>query len=328
MVMSAEKIAIILPCYNEYEILPSSCARITGLLKEFVKEGIVSEESIVCFVDDGSTDDTWRLIKEAAVKDKSVTGISLSRNFGQESALLAALHEVEADIYVTIDVDFQDPPEVIREMILKYRSGCGIVYGVRRKRDTDSFFKKYSALFFYNLMTWLGTGTLKNHSEFRLMGRKAVDAFRKYPERDMFLRGIVCGLGFKTGVVYYDRTARTAGTTKYSCSKMIKLALKAIFSFSVLPLRMISFAGIVFLFTGIVILMSGHVITDPFLSSRLFLGVSALSLGINLLALGIISEYIGRIMIESKRRPRFIIGETVGVVSGRRNAIEYGRKAA
>ena len=320
--MSPIKIVIILPCYNECEILPSSCLRITGLLKSYIKEGLVSEESKVCFVDDGSTDKTWKLIKESASKDKTVIGISLSRNFGQESALLSALHIIDADVYVTIDADFQDPPEVIRGMIIKHKQGCGIVYGVRLKRDTDTLFKKYSALFFYNLMTWLGIGTIKNHSEFRLMDRNAVEALRKYPETDMFLRGTICNLGFKTGCVYYDRTARTAGTTKYSCRKMILLALKAVLSFSVLPLRMILFAGTVFMITGLIILMSGHALTAPCLSSKLFIGFSSIFTGINLIALGVISEYIGKIMIESKRRPRFIIGETIGLDIAKNAAAE------
>jgi len=309
--MNVPKIAIILPCYNEEKMLAFSIPAMESLVGKFIEEGIASENSKACFINDGSNDKTWENIKSAAHRNKHICGISLSRNFGHQGALLAGLHALDADAYITIDADLQDNPECIREMLAKYASGTEIVCGVRKRRDTDSFFKRNTAILFYRIMNLCGVKTIPNHADFRLMGRKSVMELRKYKEKNLFLRGLILSLGFKTDSVYYDRKERAAGETKYPLRKMLAFAWNGITSFTTLPLKIISISGILFFITGLFLiadLPAYNLITAKF-TTGLFCCFS----GINLMALGLIAEYIGKILIEAKQRPSFIIEEKTGL---------------
>lgn len=306
------KLSIILPCFNEEEVIESSISILHIYLKDLIRKEIVDKDSFLCFVDDGSKDKTLELLLKEKKTLSLIKIIKLSRNFGHQSALLAGLEycKDKCDCSVTIDADLQDDHTVIGEMINKYYSGCEVVYGVRNKRDKDSFFKKRSALAFYKLMNKMGATTINNHADFRLLSRRAVSFLFEHREVNLFLRGIVPMIGLKTDVVYYERKERTAGETKYPLKKMISFAIDGVTSFSIQPLRFVTLLGIITiiisLFIGGYILISyllGHVIAGwtSLIVSVWFLG------GIQLLCIGIIGEYIGKIYKETKERPRFLI---------------------
>ncbi len=307
---------IVVPCYNEQEMLPISNEQLTKFLKDLADETVIAQESRVMYVDDGSHDNTWELISEYAHSNTYVTGVKLSANSGHQNALLAGLTTAKeyADIMVSIDADLQDDISVIREMIKQYKLGCDIVYGVRNKRTTDTWFKRTTALGFYKLMRTLGVKSVYNHADYRLMSRRAVEQLCQYRERNLFLRGIVPLIGYKTAKVYYDRMERVAGESKYPLGKMLNFAVDGITSFSVKPVRMILFSGIIFLIISFLIFL--YVLYSLF-TDKAVPGWSSLILsvwfvgGCILVAIGVIGEYIGKIYIETKDRPRYNIEETI-----------------
>lgn len=307
---------IVVPCYNEQEMLPITNEQLNKFLRSLVEEDIIDADSKVMYVDDGSHDKTWELISEYAHTDSSVSGVKLAGNAGHQNALLAGLTTAKeyADIMISIDADLQDDISVIREMIEKYKSGCDIVYGVRNKRTTDTWFKRTTALGFYKLMRFLGVKSVYNHADYRLMSRRAVEQLCHYRERNLFLRGIVPLIGYKTANVYYDRMERVAGESKYPLSKMMNFAVDGITSFSVKPVRMILYSGIIFLLISFLILV--YVLYSLF-AGKAVPGWSSLILsiwfvgGCILVAIGVVGEYIGKIYIETKDRPRYNIEETI-----------------
>ena len=309
------QLCIVVPCYNEEEVLEETCGRLLALLTAVTATGQISPASRVCFVDDGSSDRTWALIESLAGKDHRITGIKLSRNRGHQNALLAGLLTAEGDAIISVDADLQDDIDAIPRMIEQLTRGADIVFGVRSRRDNDSVFKRVTANAFYRLMNWLGAQTIYNHADFRLMSRRAVEALRQYREVNVFLRGIVPLVGFPTAVVEYERSQRLAGTSKYPLRKMISFALEGVTSFSVVPLRIITFMGtLVFLITfglGVWVLYV-RFFTDlavPGWASTMlpmfFLG------GVQILCLGVMGEYLGRLYQEMKARPRYIIEKKI-----------------
>ncbi|MDR1802160.1 MAG: glycosyltransferase family 2 protein [Treponema sp.] len=306
-------IAIIVPCYNEEEVLPETAKRLSSTMQQLINEQIIDKYSKILFVDDGSGDNTWGLIEKYHAENPSLfCGIKLSGNRGHQNALLCGLLAVtdHVNAAISIDADLQDDINVIGKMIEKYRAGYEIVYGVRSNRETDSFFKRATAQGFYRFMRFLGVDLVYNHADFRLMGQNALKALSEYGEVNLFLRGIVPMLGFKTGIEYYTRTERLAGTSKYPLRKMFKFALEGITSFSIKPIRMITFLGI-FIFTISMVMIvyffvryfTGHTVSGWASIACSLWGIG----GLILFSIGIIGEYIGKIYLEAKRRPRYHI---------------------
>jgi polyisoprenyl-phosphate glycosyltransferase len=316
---SAEKVlprlGIVVPCFNEEEVLPETARRLTALLQEMMADNRVAHDSQVVFVDDGSRDRTWEVIEALASTDRRVGGIKLSRNRGHQNALLAGLYTCEADLLLSVDADLQDDIGVIPEMIQAYARGAQVVYGVRNDRSSDGFFKRATAQGFYRLISALGAESVYNHADFRLMSRRAVEALKGFREVNLFLRGMVPLIGFKSAIVYYTRTERFAGVSKYPLRKMVALALDAVTSFSVAPLRFISGVGFaVFLLSAAmgmwtlwVKLFTDHAV--PGWASTL-LPIYLLG-GIQILCIGVIGEYLGKVYQETKARPRYIIEKHV-----------------
>lgn len=303
---------IVVPCYNEHEVLPESAKQLCSVLDKMVITGKIAEESRVVFVDDGSRDNTWELICAEHEKRSNVLGVKLSRNEGHQNALLGGLMTVkdDCDCTVSIDADLQDDINTIEKMVDKYIEGCEIVYGVRNKRDTDTFFKRTTAVGFYKFMSMMGVDCVFNHADYRLMSRRALDELAKFPEKNLFLRGMVPLIGFKTDKVYYDRLERFAGESKYPLKKMLAFAFDGITSFSINPIRAISTLGSVTCLIAVIIFIvslirkfTGHTIVGwtSIMCSVWFLG------GLQLLGIGLIGEYIGKMYKEVKNRPRYII---------------------
>jgi polyisoprenyl-phosphate glycosyltransferase len=304
-------LALVAPCFNEEEVLPETSRRMVALLEDLVDAGKIAPSSRIYFVDDGSRDKTWALIESYALAGLPIVGIKLSRNRGHQNALLAGLFTAEGDIVVSIDADLQDDVGAVREMVDKYLGGCEIVYGVRKRRHTDTFFKRFTAQSFYKLIAWFGAQTIDNHADYRLLSRRAIDALKDFREVNLFLRGIIPLIGFESAIVYYDRDARFAGESKYPLKKMVALALDAVTSFSVTPLRLITLIGfLVFFFTTC---MSVFILWIRFFTDLAVPGWTSTLLpvyflgGIQILCLGIIGEYLGKIYSESKARPRYLI---------------------
>ena len=310
------RLAIVVPCYNEQEVLPETCARMTALIGRLQRAGKIAEGSRVYFVDDGSRDQTWSLISDFVRKDLPVVGIKLSRNCGHQNALLAGLFLASGDVVVSIDADLQDDLEAIETMIDHYSQGCDVVYGARKRRQSDSFLKRVSAEGFYRILSALGAQTVFNHADYRLMSRRAVEALRDFREVNLYLRGIVPLIGYRSAVVEYERSSRFAGESKYPLRKMVALALDAITSFSVVPLRLISLMGIL-VFTGAMV-VTGWALWIAVIENRAIPGWASIVLpvyflgGVQLLALGAIGEYLGKLYVESKARPRFLVDQIVG----------------
>ena len=305
-----------MPCYNEQEVLHYTIETMQKLMSAWIKNKKISPSSKVCFVNDGSVDKTWDIISKAVSENEIFCGINLSRNFGHQGALLAGLYENDADVYVTIDVDLQDDPKCIEEMLSFIENGKDIVYGVRQSRDTDTFFKRASAQLFYRFLKVLGVNVIYNHADFRMMTKRAVNVLKQFPERNLFLRAIVPLIGFEDAKVYYDRTERTAGETKYPLKKMLALAWNGISNFSIIPLRLVTFLGFVFCFLGgifILIVLYGWWTKGTIAgwASTITL-VTALG-GIQLLSLGIIGEYLAKVFIEVKKRPLFVVKDKIGL---------------
>jgi glycosyltransferase involved in cell wall biosynthesis len=305
------RLAIVVPCYNEEEALPHTAARLTSLLQRLRQSARIAADSRIVFVDDGSRDRTWQLIEQLSRDDERIGGIKLSRNRGHQNALLAGLFTTEGDVLVSVDADLQDDIEIIDDMLRQHAQGAQVVYGVRNDRSSDGVFKRASALTFYRMIRMLGVDSVYNHADFRLLSRRAVDALKDFGEVNLFLRGIVPLIGFNSSVVYYTRTERVAGVSKYPLRKMLGLALDAVTSFSVVPLRMISALGfIVFLLSAAmgVWTLWVRLLTDravPGWTSTL-LPIYALG-GLQILCTGVLGEYLGKVYQETKRRPRYII---------------------
>ncbi|MBD5234545.1 MAG: glycosyltransferase family 2 protein [Bacteroidales bacterium] len=309
-------IALVVPCYNEEEALPVTAPTLIGVLDRMVEEGIASGESFVLCVDDGSKDHTWSIIEKLHERYPRLLAISLAHNRGQQNAMLAGLMTVRpiCDAAITLDADLQDSPDAIIEMVKEYRNGADIVYGVRSSRKSDSWFKRNSARAFYKLQRRLGLETIYDHSEFRLMDRRALDCLSEYGESNIFLRGIMPHIGLNSAIVRYDRSARNAGETKYSVGKLISISIDGITSFTAQPMRLIFMVGVALLlldvFIGIWVLVSlflGKAISGwaSIMLSIWFLG------SLMLIALGIIGEYIGKIFVEVKNRPRYAIAKEI-----------------
>ena len=305
-------LAIVVPCFNEEEVLPRTNRELLSLLNDMIGKQQVSPMSYILYVDDGSRDGTWNLIDSYSHSDSHIRGLKLAGNVGHQNALMAGLETAGADANVTIsiDADLQDDINVIPEMVRKYDDGCDIVYGVRRKRTTDSFFKRNTAQMFYRFMSSMGVKSVYNHADFRLMSARAVKALSQYEERNLFLRGLVPLLGYRSDTVYYDRLERQAGESKYPLSKMLSFAIDGVTSFSVKPLRLIFYLGALFLLISfailiyvIVALCRGNGVQGwaSLMLSIWFVG------GCVLICLSVIAAYIGRIYTESKHRPRYNI---------------------
>jgi glycosyltransferase involved in cell wall biosynthesis len=305
------RLAIIVPCFNEEEVLPDTSARLTGTLENLLATQKCTRGSQIFFVDDGSTDETWQVIERLIAGNPLVAGIKLSRNFGHQNALLAGLFTADADAAVTIDADLQDDIDAIETMLDRYLLGYDVVYGVRRRRDLDSMFKRQSARMFYRTMQALGTKTIVDHADYRLLSRQAILALREYREVNLFLRGIVPLLGYKSTIVQFDRHKRLAGQSKYPLRKMVEFAVDAVTSFSVVPLRLISAIGVLLFFLSMIFaawatwIALGTEAAVPGWASTL-LPILLLG-GIQTLCLGVLGEYLGKIYVEVKSRPRYII---------------------
>ncbi len=311
-----KKLAIILPCYNEEEILSQTIKTMSALLAKMIKTGKISKESLLCFVNDGSRDKSWDIIKKACLKNPNISAVNLSKNFGHQGAILAGMYEVSADVYVTIDADLQDNPNCIPEMLKNINSGCDIVYGVRDSRQTDSFFKRTTAVIYYRLLKLLGVNIVYNHADFRMMTRRAVETLKQFPERNLFLRAIIPLLGFKSATVYYDRTARQAGETKYPLSKMMALAWNGVSNFSIIPLRLVTFLGFAICFLSSVFLcyvVYRWSIKGTIVGWASLVTIITIFSGVQLLSLGIIGEYLAKVFVEVKKRPLFIVDEKINL---------------
>jgi len=308
-----ERLAIVVPCYNEEEVLEMSSEALRGVLDDLIDKRKISVDSFIMFVNDGSRDKTWELIEAEHEKyPYQVYGVKLARNVGHQYALTAGLITAAdlCDICVSIDADLQDDVSVIEYMVDKYHDGCDIVYGVRKERKTDTFFKRFTAQSFYKLMAHMGVNTVYNHADFRLMSCRALRQFSNYREYNLFLRGIVPLIGYKTDCVYYDRKERAAGVSKYPLKKMLALAFDGISSFSTRPIDLILTVGFVIVFLSFIALLyalvsyfTGNV--EPGWTSLIisiwFLG------GLQLLAIGLVGKYVGKTYIEVKHRPRYNI---------------------
>lgn len=305
---------LVIPCYNEEEVLPETSKRLTAKLGAMIEMGLISEDSKIVFVNDGSKDHTWQLIRQYHEENPMIQGINLSRNKGHQSALLAGLMTVKeyCDMAISMDADLQDDVDAIEQFVEKYYEGCEVVYGVRSERKTDSFFKRASAQSFYKLMLHMGVEIVYNHADYRLMSRRALDEMEGFKEVNLFLRGIVPLIGFQSGVVTYERHERFAGESKYPLKKMLNFAFDGITSFSVKPIRMVTTLGIIIFAISILMLIYFLITwcigwTVPGWTS-IVVSVWAIG-GLQLLAIGIIGEYIGKIYMETKARPKFIVQE-------------------
>jgi len=308
-------LGIVVPCFNEQEVLRESSARLSALMDALQARGKITSESRLWFVDDGSNDTTWEILEELAQASTRVRALKLSRNRGHQNALLAGLLTADGDALISVDADLQDDLDVVEQMIDRFVDGSEIVYGVRRGRDSDSISKRLTAVAFYRFMHLLGAKTIFNHADFRLMSRRAIEALREFREVNLFLRGIVPLIGLNSAQVYYDRHERLAGETKYPLRKMLGLALNAITSFSVTPLRIITTIGfLIFLFT---MATSLWVLWVRLFSDSAVPGWASTVLpmyflgGIQILCLGVIGEYLGKLYSESKARPRYFIERVV-----------------
>lgn len=307
----SDTLAIVVPCYNEEEVFPATVARLLALLDGLTARGAVSSDSFLLFVDDGSRDRTWALIEEHQARDCRVHGLKLSRNCGHQNALMAGLALAKADALVSIDADLQDDPEVITAMVAKFHEGCEVVYGVRNSRQSDSAFKRLTARGYYRLMQLFGVEIVYDHADFRLLSKRVAEHLQQFAEVNMFLRAVIPLLGFRSDIVYYERAPRFAGISKYPLRKMLAFAITGVTSFSVAPLRFITLLGLLtFAFSFVMVfwvlygkLMHGNVIPG-WASSVIpiyFLG------GAQLLSIGVLGEYVAKIYLETKRRPRYIV---------------------
>ena len=307
---------IVVPCYNEEAVLKETTKQLKEKIEDLISKKKIASKSKVMYVNDGSKDKTWELIKETSKKEKHFTGISLSRNKGHQNALLAGLLTAKeyADIVISMDADLQDDIHIIDEMIEKYTNGAEVVYGVRSSRKKDTFFKKFTAEGFYKFMKIMGVDIVFNHADYRLTSKRVLNELENYEEVNLFLRGIFPLIGFASEIVYYERGERFAGESKYPLKKMLSFAWDGITSFSVKPLRfitmlgfLITFLSVLMLFYSLIVKLTGNAVSGwTFIVSSIWLVG-----GIQMLSIGIIGEYIGKIYNETKHRPRFIIAENL-----------------
>ena len=314
--MNNNKLIIIVPCYNEQEVIFNTIRTLTNLLTDMHVAHLISDDSKILLVDDGSNDNTWKIINEEGSNNPKISGIRLTRNSGHQIALMAGYAQINGlcDMAVTIDADLQDDETKIIEMVERYKEGYDIVYGVRESRKVDSLFKRTSAQTFYRFMQAMGVKTVYNHADYRLLSARAINQLLKYRETNMYLRGIVPTLGYKTACVYYDRKERKAGVSKYPISRMISLAFNGITSFSIRPMHMIMYLGIIFIFVAVCIViwvlwckLRGQAIVGW---SSLIISIWFCS-GCVLTSLGLIGEYVGRTYMEVKQRPRYAIMDEI-----------------
>ena len=310
--MRCEVLYLVIPCYNEEEVLPETTRQLTKKMNDLMRRGLIAQESRIVYVNDGSKDDTWALIERYHRENPLVNGVDLSRNRGHQNALLAGLMTVkdEADVVISLDADLQDDVDAIDRFLEKYYEGCEVVYGVRSARKTDSWFKRHSAQAFYKLMKFFGVDIVYNHADYRLMSRRVLGELAQYGEVNLFLRGLVPLVGFTSGVVEYERRERFAGTSKYPLKKMLSFALDGVTSFSIKPIRFITGLGLLIFAVSILMLLyflivhwTGHTVAGW---TSIMVSVWAIG-GLQLLAIGVIGEYIGKTYLETKRRPRYIV---------------------
>ena len=311
------KLYLAIPCYNEEEVLRDSAAKLLRKYETMMTEHKITFDSRIVFIDDGSRDRTWQIIEELHRENPVFQGIKLTRNRGHQNALLCGLMTLKdkADAVISIDADLQDDIEVFDEMVAKFEEGCDVVYGVRSKRETDTFFKRFTAEAFYKILNRMGAKVIFNHADFRLMSSRALEAFSLYKETNIFLRGMVPMIGYRSDIVTYERSERLAGESKYPLKKMLALAWEGITSLSIQPIRIITWAGlIIFLISLVMIIYS---LISYFVGAAVSGWASTLCSiwalgGLQLLAIGIIGEYIGKIYLEAKRRPRYIVETYLG----------------
>ena len=305
---------MVIPCYNEEEVLHETAKRLQEKLSALIESKKISEDSRIVFVNDGSSDSTWKIICDLHAQDKIFSGINLSKNRGHQNALLAGLMTAKnfADIVISMDADLQDDINAVDEMIEKYFGGADIVYGVRNKRKSDTFFKRFTAESFYKLMNILGCDIIFNHADYRLMSKRALEGMAQFSEVNLFLRGLVPMIGYKSDIVYYERAERFAGESKYPLKKMLFFAFQGITSLTIEPIRMITTLGFVIFMISLLMIFwifyqhfAGNAITgwSSILASIWFIG------GLAIFSIGIVGEYIGKIYLETKHRPRYIISE-------------------
>lgn len=308
-------LALVVPCYNEEAVLHDTTAKLSEVLNAMETDGSISSGKII-YVDDGSRDATWQIIKQLSAESNRIIGLKLAHNVGHQNALWAGLEaaaEMKFNATVSIDADLQDDIHVIADMVKRFAEGDDVVFGVRRERKTDTFFKRFTAQSFYRTMSWMGGEIIYNHADFRLMSLRALQALISHPERNLFLRGMVKSIGFPSSCIYYDRKERLAGESKYPLKKMLNFAFDGITSFSVKPLRLISSLGISCMLVSAAFIVYGlyryitHSVIEGWTSLMLSLWFIG---GAILTSLGIIGEYIGKIYCEVKRRPRYFIEET------------------
>jgi len=305
---------IVIPCYNEQEVLPLTAPQFREELRRLTEAGAVSEESRVLFVNDGSRDRTWQIIQELSAGDPHFQGLCLSRNRGHQNALLCGLMEARnrCDITISIDCDGQDDIRAMDQMVAEYHAGAEIVYGVRSSRETDTFFKRFTAQSFYKLLNWMGADTVYNHADYRLVSARVLKEFANFREVNIFLRGMFPLVGFKSTSVYYERNERLAGKSHYPLKKMLALAFDGITSLSVKPIRIITGMGVVISVVAFLLILYALI---AWISGAAVAGWAstliavALLGGIQLISLGVIGEYIGKIFLETKQRPRYIVSE-------------------
>lgn len=310
--MTEPILTIVVPCYNEEKVMKETIGQLSVVLAKLIREQLIHARSKLLFVDDGSKDATWSLIEEISKINPFLTGIKLARNVGHQRALLAGILQAKeySDCIISIDADLQDDIAVIRDFILKYQEGYDIVYGVRSKRDTDTFFKRTSAVWFYRFLHKTGVNIVHNHADYRLLSKRALDELSLYQERNVFLRGMIPLLGFRSTFVTYERKARFAGESKYPLKKMLSFAFDGITSFSITPIRWITIIGMcVFLLS---LFCGGYALGQRFLGfttpgwTSIVISIWLLG-GIQLMSIGLIGEYIGKMYVEVKQRPRYTI---------------------
>ena len=309
-----KRLMIVVPCFNEQEVLYDTAKQLTEVIENLIRKRKITQNSGILFVNDGSRDKTWKLIAKANKTNKYVYGLNLAANVGHQNALLAGLNTVKdiCDIAISIDADLQDDINVIEQMVDKYYEGAEIVYGVRNDRKSDSFFKRFTAQAFYKFMSLMGVDTVYNHADFRLMSQPALNQLSAYGERNLFLRGIVPQIGYKTDSVYYARKPRTAGESKYSLKKMLSFALDGITSFSIKPIKLVAALGAVIILCTVVAFIYTLI---SYFSGDTAAGWSSLMIsiwflgGVQLFSIGIVGQYVGKTYIETKQRPRYNIKE-------------------
>jgi glycosyltransferase involved in cell wall biosynthesis len=317
MAMSSTlNISLVIPCFNEELVLPETSSRLIDLVESLKHRNVISAASGITFIDDGSVDSTWRIITELSVRHKCVSGIKLSRNVGHQRALLAGLLNAGGDVLISMDADLQDDLNVVEKMIQQYVNGSEVVYGVRCMRSSDTAFKRITARGFYKAMRFLGAEIIEDHADFRLMGRRSIEELRNFKEVNLFLRGIVPLIGYPSSIVYYDRSERFAGESKYPLKKMMALAFDGLTSLSSVPLRLITYSGLILFLVSVGLGVWAFIAAA--IASKTIPGWASTVLpiyfigGIQMLSIGIIGEYVSKIYNEVKQRPRFIISRTTG----------------